>query len=178
MVISGKGINKGLRTFLIPYACKTGFLHSNPLVFCCSLSLSLQISFVLQLSSLFTIVIAPKKKMALLTIPGSNIVPVPTPRHMAEAPVVKDSFWGKALNETVEANFVLEYRTVSSNSRTSLHHQVSRTLFRNNDDGEGFVISPRSVLRRRSGEEVLFYGIGLSPRCKATKFSTNGLDNY
>lgn len=53
---------------------------------------------------------APKKKLAFLTISGSNAVPVPTPRHAwPEHPIVKDSFWGKALNEWVEASHMFEY---------------------------------------------------------------------
>lgn len=99
---------------------------------------------------------------ALLTIPGSDAAPVVTPRHTwLEHPVLKDSFWYKALNELVEANSAFEYRiSDSSGSGTLLGRQVYRTLFGDNGDEEGSVIPLWFVLRMRvEREEVPFFGI-------------------
>lgn len=91
---------------------------------------------------------APKKKMSLLTNSSSNTVSVFIPRHTwPEHLVVKDSFWDKALNNPPKASSAFENRSSNSfGSGTLLDHQVYWTLFLNNDDGEGSLISPRSVL--------------------------------
>lgn len=69
---------------------------------------------------------ASMKKMAVLTIPPSDAVPIPTPGHIwPKHPVVKDSFRNKALSEPVEANSALECRSSDScSSGTPLDRQV------------------------------------------------------
>lgn len=68
---------------------------------------------------------------------------------------------GESLNDLVEAGTTFEYLSSGSvNSGTLLDHHAYRTLFRDNDDGEGSVIAPRHVLRMGvEREEVSFCGI-------------------
>lgn len=64
--------------------------------------------------------------------------------------MVKGSFWKKALNNPVEAGLAFKFVGFeSTGSNTPLNHHVYRTLFRDNDDGDGSVIGPRSILRMR-----------------------------
>lgn len=128
-----KSINRGLNTFFCPYVFKIALQHSNSLVPVLSASFFRHlVSFLLFCTH------GNEEKMDLLTIPGSIVVPVPTPTHTwLEHPVVKDSFSDKALNEAVEANFAFEYQSSdSSGSGTSLDRKVYRALFLDNDDGE------------------------------------------
>lgn len=77
-------------------------------------------------------------KMALLVLMGSNIVPVPTERHTwRKHPIFKDSFWKRAMNDTVEAGSPFEFMDLeSTRSGTPPSHHVCKTLFRDNDDGK------------------------------------------
>lgn len=119
---------------------------------------------------------APKKNMALLTISSSNTVLVPTPRHtLLEHLVVKNSFWVKALNEPVEANFVFEYRSSYSSGSGTLDSNPPE-LFRDNNNGEGLVIPPRSFLKMRvEREKVPFCGIRFQSKMQRHEASDNGL---
>lgn len=94
----------------------------------------------------------PKRKMVLLTIRDSSFVPIPTERHtLLEHHVVKDPFWKRALNDTVEAEPAFEYiGSESIGSGMPLSRQVYKTLF---DDSDGFLFSPRSILRLRVERE-------------------------
>lgn len=104
---------------------------------------------------------APKRKMALFTLPSSTSVPVSIPMHtLPEHPIVKDSFWEKALNDPIEAGPAFEYLTSGFiRSGLPLDCQIYRTLFQDNDDCEGPMISPTSIPKMRiKREEVPFCG--------------------
>lgn len=72
--------------------------------------------------------------------------------------MVKDSFQKKALSDPLKAGPVFEYlNSGSTGSEILLSGQGSRTLFQDNNDDEGSMIGPRSILRMRvETEEVPF----------------------
>lgn len=79
-------------------------------------------------TSYLFLLMAPKKKMALLTIPGSKSVPIPTKTQTwTEHPVIKDSFLKRALNDSIEAGPALEFvGCVSTGSVAPLSYHVYR----------------------------------------------------
>lgn len=149
--ILGKSINRGFRTFFVPYTFKTAVWHLNSLV----LSMLFASFFHPLVFFLLSYTHGTQKEDGPPHHTGSNANPVPTQRHIwPEHPVVKDSFWDEALNERVEANSTFEYWSSDSfGSGTPLNHQVYQTLFYDNDDGEGSAIPPKSVLRMRVKRE-------------------------
>lgn len=89
-----KNINRGVRDFL--FLLFQNLLAPDLFLPCAFWELGLPLLFLI-----FMIVssIAPKRKMALLTIPGSNSIPISFERHTyPEHPVVKDSL----LEERIE----------------------------------------------------------------------------
>lgn len=68
---------------------------------------------------------APKKKMALLTLPSSNTILVPTSRHTwSEHPVAKDQLSEKVLNDPIKVGPAFEYMSSGS---TAVKHHIIRT---------------------------------------------------
>lgn len=64
---------------------------------------------------------APKKRMELLVLLGSNVVPIPNERHTWPThPIAKGSFWKRVMNDIVEAGSPFEF--VDSKSPGAEHH--------------------------------------------------------
>lgn len=117
--------------------------------------------------------------MALLVLPGSKAVPVPTERHTwLQHPTAKGSFKKRAMSDIVEARPRFEFVDCKSiGSGTQLSHHVYKVLLRDNDDGGGSIISPRSSLRMWiDREEVHGTTILSSPRLNITSSLTSGLE--
>lgn len=83
---------------------------------------------------------APKRQFALLTIPGTDVVPVPPEKHLwALHPSVKDdTFWDNVAKGLTEASTPFEDRS-SNSSRESDGY---RTLYPDNSEGKGVVVPP------------------------------------
>lgn len=103
---------------------------------------------------------APKKDMALIVIPGSNTVPIPTERHMWNIPLSRiPSKRGYEWHYKGNTSFEFS-NSESTRSRTPLSHHVYKARFQDNDDDEFSVIGSRSILRMRvEWEEVPWYAI-------------------
>lgn len=83
--------------------------------------------------------------------------------------MLKDSFWKRALNNPLDAGPVFEFLGFeSTGSGPPLSNQVYRTLFRDNDDNEGCVIGPRSILRMQV-KRVLFCDIRFESKAQNQK---------
>lgn len=87
---------------------------------------------------------APKKPWVVITNPGMNDIPLPPlkiswPRHL----VAQDHFWENVRRAPMEA----EVSTEGSSSAGGV--QSFQTLFRDNNEGHGVIIPPRSVVRMR-----------------------------
>lgn len=116
--------------------------------------------------------------MALLVVSDYNVVSVPTERHTwMKHPTFKDSLWKRTIDDTVEAGSPLGFEdSKSTGSGTPLSHDVYKTLFRDNDDGEGSIIS-RSILRMLvDKEEVPWVAFISSPRLSSISFLISGLE--
>lgn len=75
----------------------------------CSLLLSKPSSELLYEYSTISIMTS-KKKMALLTQPGSNVVPIATPRDVwSKIVMLEDLFWKKSPEKIVEAVLPFEF---------------------------------------------------------------------
>lgn len=153
ILLLGKGINKGLRSFSIQ-AFKP-FLHSNLHSFFYFLG-----TFGLPSSSqafYMFLPMSPKKKMARLwfraltpfqiLLRGKRGWNIPSSRILFEG-----GFECSCRGKTFE---VVGFE--STGSGTPLSHNAYRTLLRDNDDGEGSIIGQRSILRMWvEREEVLW----------------------
>lgn len=83
---------------------------------------------------------APKRQFALLTIPGTDVVPVSSERHTWSLhPAVKgDSFWKNVAKGFTEAGTPFEDRSSTSTGDSDGY----RTLLLDNVEGKGMVIPP------------------------------------
>lgn len=90
---------------------------------------------------------APKKQFALLTIPRTDVVPVPPERDTwSQHPSVNgDSFWDIVNKGFTEAGTPFE----DGSSASTGESEGYRTLFRDDAEGKGMVIPSRSILRMR-----------------------------
>lgn len=58
---------------------------------------------------------APKRKMGLLTLLGSNAIPIPIDRHTwPKHPSAHDSFWKRVVGDSILANPPFEYVDLES----------------------------------------------------------------
>lgn len=96
---------------------------------------------------------APKKPWAPLTNPGTDEIPLPPPEiSWPEHPVVKDHFWEKVRTGPIRAEAPAE----GGSSEGGV--QSFQTLFRDNEDGHGVTIPPRSVVRMRVERPEMPFG--------------------
>lgn len=96
---------------------------------------------------------APKKQWAVITNPGTNDIPMPPPEiSWPRHPVAQDHFWENVRKAPIEAEVPAE----SSSSAGGA--QSFQTLFRDNNEGHGVTISPRSVVRMRVERSEMPFG--------------------
>lgn len=148
-VVYAKGINRGFWTsssITLSNSSLVFKLFTVLRVLCNPLPFSVSV-FVLFEST------PPKKKMTLLTIPGSNAIPIPTKTHLVGAFGCERLFPGQG-SAPVKVISAFEYSSSnSSGSGTLLDHQVFWIFFHDDDYGEGLVIPPRFVPRIRIDRE-------------------------
>lgn len=171
-----KGTNRGLRTSLSLKLLEKLSLFQTRYCALCFLQL---LAFLSSLLHLY--IHGTKEEDGASYHPGSNAILTGMPRHTWSGhPVMRDYLWVRALHAPVKASSTFDYQSSdSSDSEMPLDQQTFWTLFHDNDDGEGSVFPPRSVLWMMiEREEFPFYGIRFESKMQRTNSSTNRLDEY
>lgn len=93
---------------------------------------------------------ASKRQFPLLTISGTDVVPVPPVRHTwSSHPSLKgDSFWDVIAKGFTEVGTPFKDKSSTSTSDSEGY----QTLFLDDAKGKGMVIPPHSILRMRSNK--------------------------
>lgn len=91
---------------------------------------------------------APKRKMALLSFPRSNMELIPAERHIRSNIRLHRIYFRKGLKNSIEAFPPFEFvNSESTGSEIPQEHHTYKTFFRDNKDGAGSLINPRSILQ-------------------------------
>lgn len=88
-----------------------------------------------------------KKNMALLTLHGSNGIPIPTPMDVRSKTVMlEDLFWKKSQDKILEAAPPFEFiDSESTREELAVTLDSYKTFYRDNPDELGSTIKARSI---------------------------------